>query len=151
MTRLFVTGLLATGLLATGLLPTAHVGRAGSSAWFTGVMPWEPLPGSGGDPVGVDTGLARVLRSLGAPAPATLGSLFEDWDAMVGDQMAAHVRPIRLRDTTLVVAVNEPGWASQVRWMAPELLERLAAGLGDGVVTDVEVRVEAPGGGAPRR
>ncbi len=76
---------------------------------------------------------------------------FEDWDAMVGDQMAAHVRPVRLRDTTLVVAVNEPGWASQVRWMAPELLERLAAGLGDGVVTDVEVRVEAPGGGAPRR
>jgi predicted nucleic acid-binding Zn ribbon protein len=114
-------------------------------------MPWEPLPGSAGDPVGVEAGLERVLRSLGAPAPATLGSLFEDWEAMVGDQMAGHVRPVRLRDTTLVVAVDEPGWASQVRWMTPQLLERLATGLGPGVVTDVEVKVEAPGGRAPRR
>lgn len=114
-------------------------------------MPWEPLPGSVPDPVGIDAGLARVLRSLGSPAPATLGALFEDWEAMVGDRMAIHVRPVRLRDTTLIVAVDEPGWASQVRWMTPQLLERLAAGLGPGVVTDVEVRVQAPGGGSAHR
>jgi predicted nucleic acid-binding Zn ribbon protein len=101
--------------------------------------------------VGVETGLARVLRSRGSPAPATLGSLFEGWEAMVGDRMAVHARPVRLRDTTLVVAVDEPAWASQVRWMTPQLLERLAAGLGPGVVTDVEVKVEAPGGGSGRR
>jgi len=128
------------------------VGRGSPGpACFTGVVPWEPLPGSAPDAIGVEAGLARVLRSLGSPAPATLGTLFEDWEAMVGERMAAHVRPVRLRDTTLVVAVDEPGWASQVRWMAPQLLERLSAGLGAGVVTDVEVKVEAPGGGSTRR
>ena len=105
-------------------------------------MPWEPLPGSPADPVGVGDGLARVLRSLGSPAPATLGSLFDNWADMVGNRMAAHVRPVQLRDTTLVVAVDDPGWASQVRWMTAELVATLTAGLGEGVVTDIDVRVQ---------
>jgi predicted nucleic acid-binding Zn ribbon protein len=109
-------------------------------------MPWEPLPGSPADPVGVGDGLARVLRSLGSPAPATLGSLFDNWTEMVGDRMAAHMRPVQLRDTTLVVAVDDPGWASQVRWMTTQLVETLTEGLGPGVVTEIEVRVQPPGG-----
>jgi predicted nucleic acid-binding Zn ribbon protein len=74
-----------------------------------------------------------------------MGALFDDWDGMVGGQLAAHARPVRLRGTTLVVAVDDPGWATQVRWMSQELLERLTAGLGAGVVTELEVRVEGAG------
>jgi predicted nucleic acid-binding Zn ribbon protein len=111
--------------------------------WHNGDVAWEPLPGSGQDPVDLGAGLTRVLRSLDAPAPTTLGTLFEEWTEIVGDRMAAHVRPVRLRGTTLLLSVNEPGWAAQVRWMASELLERLDAGLGPGVVTEVEVRVDA--------
>jgi predicted nucleic acid-binding Zn ribbon protein len=111
-------------------------------------MPWEPLGGSGPGPVEVGTGLERVLRSLGAPSPAALGSLFEDWEQLVGEQIAAHVRPLRLSESTLVLGVDEPGWATQVRWMGADLLDRLAAGLGPGVVTAIEVRVEPRGGPA---
>ena len=92
----------------------------------------------------VASGLERVLRSLGAPSADALGSLFEDWPALVGDRVAAHVRPLRLSDTTLVLGVDEPGWATQVRWMGQELLARLEDGLGPGVVTAIEVRMETP-------
>lgn len=92
----------------------------------------------------VGTGLDRILRSLGAPSVDALGSLFEDWPALVGERMASHVRPLRLSDTTLLLAVDEPGWATQVRWMAAELLDRLAEGLGPGVVTAIDVRMETP-------
>lgn len=107
-------------------------------------MPWEPLGGDGVGPVEVSAGLDRVLRSLGAPGSDALGTLFENWPELVGDQMAAHVRPLRLSDTTLVLGVDEPGWATQVRWMAEDLLRRLADGLGAGVVTKLEVRMETP-------
>lgn len=107
-------------------------------------MPWEPLGGSADGPVEVASGLERVLRSLGAPSADALGSLFEDWPALVGDRVAAHVRPLRLSDSTLVLGVDEPGWATQVRWMGKELLARLEDGLGPGVVTAIEVRMETP-------
>lgn len=111
---------------------------------MTGLVPWEPIEGAAGGPREVGAGLERVLRSLGAPSADALGSLFEDWAALVGERMAAHVRPLRLSDGTLVLGVDEPGWATQVRWMASDLLERLAEGLGPGVVSDIEVRMEAP-------
>jgi predicted nucleic acid-binding Zn ribbon protein len=83
-----------------------------------------------------------VLQSLGTPSASAMGSLFEDWEGLVGEQLASHARPVRLRGTTLVLAVDDPGWATQVRWMASQLLEQLATGLGEGVVTEVEVRIE---------
>jgi predicted nucleic acid-binding Zn ribbon protein len=82
-----------------------------------------------------------VLASLGTPSAAAMGDLFDDWAGLVGDQLAAHARPVRLRGTTLVLVVDQPGWATQVKWMANDVLERLATGLGDGVVTDLEVRI----------
>lgn len=107
-------------------------------------MPWEPLPGSGQGPVPVEAGIDRVLRSLGAPTGGALSSLFDNWDEMVGESLAAHVRPVQLRDTTLRVAVDDPGWASQVRWMSAEIIGRLDQGLGAGVVTDIEVAMDTP-------
>lgn len=120
-------------------------GRAGEGGiWLTGPVPWEPLGSADDGPVEVGSGLDRVLRSLGAPSVDAIGSLFEDWPALVGERVAAHVRPLRLSDTTLVLGVDEPGWATQVRWMATELLGRLAEGLGPGVVTAIDVRMETP-------
>lgn len=79
---------------------------------------------------------------MGGPAPAALGSLFDDWAGIVGENLAEHARPVGLRGTTLVIGVDDPGWASQVRWMTSDLLRQLADGLGEGTVTAVEVRVE---------
>lgn len=105
-------------------------------------MPWEPLGGTSPEPQPVGDGLARVLRGFGAPAPQALGSLFGEWESLVGERLAAHSRPLKLRGTVLVVGVDDAGWATQVRWMSQDLLARLADGLGAGVVTSVEVRVE---------
>jgi predicted nucleic acid-binding Zn ribbon protein len=41
----------------------------------------------------------------------------------------------------LVVGVDDPAWATQLRFLESELLERLAAEFGPGEVTSIEVRV----------
>ena len=83
-----------------------------------------------------------VVRSLrGAGAKATAG-VFGHWEDAVGPHVAAHAHPVLLDAGTLVVEVEEPGWATQLRYLEAELLERLAAVAGAGAVRSIEVRVK---------
>jgi len=82
-----------------------------------------------------------VLRGLrGAGAKATAG-VFGRWEDVVGPHVAAHARPALLDDGRLIVEVDEPGWATQLRYLEAELLERLSAVAGAGAVRSIEVRV----------
>lgn len=104
-------------------------------------MPWQPLPGSADDePARMGGALDRVVRHLGAPSVAALGALHDRWPELVGERLAAHTRPVAVRDGVLVVGVDDPAWATQVRFMEATLVERL--GVLDGApVRSVEVRV----------
>jgi predicted nucleic acid-binding Zn ribbon protein len=70
-----------------------------------------------------------------------LASVFSRWEEVVGPGAAAHCRPLSLVRGTLVVAVDEPGWATELRYGSAILLARLAEVVGDGVARRVEVRV----------
>lgn len=88
--------------------------------------------------------LDRVVAHLGGPSAEVLQGLFEQWDELAGPRLAPHTRPVSLRDGVLVIGVDEPAWVSQVRFGAPELLDRLRTGLPGVRVTSVEVRVRRP-------
>jgi predicted nucleic acid-binding Zn ribbon protein len=89
--------------------------------------------------------LDAVVRSLrGAGAKATAG-VFGHWEDAVGPHVAAHARPALLDGGTLVVDVDEPGWATQLRYLESELIERLQAVAGPGAVRTIEVRVRPIG------
>lgn len=76
-------------------------------------------------------GLDDVVRGLSppsrpAPSAATLGTVFSRWEEVVGDAVARHARPLRLEAGVLVVAVDQPPWATQVRTLAPRILAQVA-------------------------
>lgn len=96
-------------------------------------------------PQPITAALDEVLAALqpaGAPAtPAkTVGGVFARWEDAVGQGIADHARPVRLSDGVLVVEVDEPGWATQLRYLETDLLARIAAVAGPGV-TSIELRV----------
>lgn len=105
-------------------------------------MTVERLPTSDGSasPRRVGEALDRVVRHLGAPRAEDVASVFARWDELVGDQIAAHARPVALRDGAVVVAVDDPAWASQLQWLESDLLARLGEAT-DEPVTRLEVRV----------
>jgi predicted nucleic acid-binding Zn ribbon protein len=90
----------------------------------------------------VGESLDRVAGSLGVPRASTLSAVFASWAEMVGESVAQHSRPRSLRDGVLVVAVDEPAWATQLRWLEVDLLARLESAMGPGQVTRIEVRVQ---------
>src|SRR5690606_3140 len=102
------------------------------------------LPGRSEVPRSIGDSLDPVLRSLGGPGTDQLRSLFDDWAEMVGERLAAHTRPSGLRDGALVVVVDDPGWAGELKWMSAQLVREISERLGSGVIDRIAVRVEHP-------
>jgi predicted nucleic acid-binding Zn ribbon protein len=91
----------------------------------------------------VKDSLEHLARRLGAPTATSLGAVFSRWEEAVGPTVAAHARPVSLSDGVLVVAVDQPGWATQLRYLADDLLARLGEVAGEGVVGRIDIRVDS--------
>ncbi len=89
--------------------------------------------------------LDRVMRHLGTPTLATVRSVFDRWPELVGEHLAARAHPISLRDGVLSVGVDDPAWATQLRFMEADLVVRIAAELGPDEVTSIQIRVRSTG------
>ncbi len=109
----------------------------------------DPLPTSDGPdrrpPRRLGESLDRLLGGLGSPVAGTLAAVFGQWVELVGARIAEHARPAAVRDGALVVAVDDPAWASELQWLGPELAERIRGLLDDDSIERIEVRVGAPG------
>jgi hypothetical protein len=105
-------------------------------------MTWRPLPEPGGPPPRpLSASLDAVTRNLGGAGGPALVQLLGDWPAVVGDQLAAHCRPLSLRAGALTIGVDEAAWGAQLGWLESDLLRRLDDALGAGAVTRITVRV----------
>ena len=107
-------------------------------------MPWSPLPDpddEGPPPRRLPEVLDQVLAGLGAPSVDVVVTVAARWPDLVGSEVAPHARPVSIENRRLTVSVDGPAWASHFRWSEAELLARLAALVGDGVVERVVTRV----------
>ena len=83
--------------------------------------------------------------SRGTTDVSALGGVFGRWEEAVGASVAAHVQPVKLDGSLLVVSVDDPAWATQLKFLEASLRDRLAAVTG-AVVERIEVRVARPTG-----
>jgi predicted nucleic acid-binding Zn ribbon protein len=104
-------------------------------------MTWRPLPGRSPDPRRLGDSLDRISQSLGGPRAAALAAIFEQWETIVGAPVAAHARPVGLARGTLTVAVDEPGWATQLTYLETDLVRRIVEVAGAHTVRRVRVTV----------
>jgi predicted nucleic acid-binding Zn ribbon protein len=111
------------------------------------VSPWRPLDRSvDDDPRPLRESLEQVARDLGAPDAGVLRALFTRWEDVVGASVAVHAKPTSLRDGTLKVVVDQPGWATQLRYLTGQVMARCDEVLGAGAVREVDVRVDPRNG-----
>jgi hypothetical protein len=59
------------------------------------------------------------------------------WEEVVGEQIAARTRPIRIREGVLEVNVDQPTWMQQLQLMKPKILAQLNAELGKNTIKDI--------------
>jgi predicted nucleic acid-binding Zn ribbon protein len=92
-------------------------------------------------PRSLDASLDRVSAQLGLGDSAGIGRLFSRWEEIVGPAVAAHVRPVRIDASSLVVVVDHPAWATQVRHLGEDLLDRVSEATEGPRPARLEVRV----------
>lgn len=129
------------------------MGRSCDRGGQTGVSTWRPseVPPSERDPKRLSDSLDRITRHLGGPSADVFSTVFVRWEDLVGPDIAAHSRPVSLRDGVLVLAVDQTAWAAQLRFLSAELLERISAAAGARQVSDISIRVVAGFPPADRR
>jgi predicted nucleic acid-binding Zn ribbon protein len=118
--------------------------RAGIAALDPGDSPARRGRPRREDPQPLASAIGGLLGARGWEQRAAMGSVFGRWAEIVGQDVAAHTRPDSFADGELAVTADSTAWATQVRLLAPVLVRRLNAELGDGSVRRVRVRGPAP-------
>jgi len=99
------------------------------------------LPSEDFGPRPVNASLDAVSSRLGIRDAQGTSRLFARWTEMVGPAIAAHVLPLRLDGGSLVVVVDHPAWATQVRQLGENLLDRVAEETGLARPERIEIKV----------
>ncbi|MGA4690941.1 DUF721 family protein [Rhodococcus rhodochrous] len=87
--------------------------------------------------------LAQSLsKQRGWSAHVSEGTVMGSWARVVGDDIASHAQPTTLRDGILHVSAESTAWATQLRMMQSQILAKIAAAVGHGVVK--ELRITGP-------
>jgi predicted nucleic acid-binding Zn ribbon protein len=106
---------------------------------------WRALPRRLRDrddsPRPIKDSLDVLAGRLGAPGVSALAAVFRHWEDAVGPAVATHARPVSLVRGTLVVEVDDSVWATQLRFLASTIVERLTAAAGPDSVARIDVRV----------
>lgn len=104
----------------------------------------EPRPATEREPRKVAEYLDRATGRLGVPNAGLLGAVFSGWTDLVGAEIAAHAQPRSLREGVLTVDVDQPAWAAQLRYLATDLVTRIAGFTGSSEVSEIQFRVARP-------
>lgn len=85
--------------------------------------------------------LDLLLRRLGSESTLVVAGVFDDWHQLVGDAVAKHVTPIKLEAGRLLVEVDEPAWATQMRFLESEIIKKLSQHTGN-TISGIDLRVK---------
>jgi len=100
---------------------------------------YTPRPGRSPRPL--NQVLATVLRRMKVSDQSTAMGLFTHWRDIVGEAVADHAVPKRLEKRKLVVEVDDPAWATQLKFLESQIIHTLREHAGDEVDSlDIRVR-----------
>lgn len=92
------------------------------------------------DPVPVSDVIGELVRARGWDERLNVQRVFTDWPAVVGPDVAAHSSVEGFEDGVLTVRADSTSWAKELQLLAPGLVRRLNAELGQDTVLRVDIR-----------
>nr|WP_208402730.1 DciA family protein [Lysinibacter cavernae] len=91
------------------------------------IDPSDSVPfGKGRDPHSLGSTLGNLTDQLGWSPQLSQSEVLLGWPAVVGPELADHATAVDLADGVLMVQCDSTAWATQLRLMRSNILERLA-------------------------
>ena len=82
----------------------------------------------------------KMLKGLGLDERLHQYRALIIWEEVVGPQIAARTRPVRIREGVLEVNVDQPTWMQQLQLMKPKILTQLNAEMGKATIKDLYLK-----------
>lgn len=97
--------------------------------------------GQTGQPKAMSDLLGSVLAENNIDLAAPSAAIGDNWEALVGAEVAAHCRPVGIKAGVLHSDVDSSVWCQQLQMRSPEILAALKKFLGKSAPTDLRFRV----------
>lgn len=91
------------------------------------------------DPKLLGEAIDDLVTDRGWSTEVTVHAMLGRWPALVGPQNADHSVPEAFRDGVLTIRADSTAWATNLRFIAPQIVAILNDKLGDGTVTRVQI------------
>jgi predicted nucleic acid-binding Zn ribbon protein len=132
---------------ARGVSPgTRPIRATGTKAGAGGQSPrrrrWSGPGADQRDPQPFGRIASRIAVERGWNTSLASGQVFGQWARLVGEDVAEHAQPVALKEGELTVRASSTAWATQLRLLQGQLLIKIAAGVGHGVVK--RMRIQGP-------
>jgi predicted nucleic acid-binding Zn ribbon protein len=98
-----------------------------------------PGPDEDRDPQPLGRLAREVAKKRGWSTHVAEGTVLGHWPSVVGRQIADHATPTALKEGVLSVTAESTAWATQLRMVQAQLLAKIAAAVGNGVVTSLRI------------
>ena len=95
-------------------------------------------------PVTLHDSLVELTSELNVAGPDAVQVVSELWPTLVGRELLPHVRLGSLRNGTMTLEVDDPVWATPLRYLESGIVDTLTERLGEGVVNRVRIALRKP-------
>lgn len=86
--------------------------------------------------------IRREIGQRGWEHELAHGWIMGNWKNLVGPKIAAHTKPERIKDQIVYVSCDNSNWATELRYLQRQILQKIAARLGPDVIA--ELRIQGP-------
>jgi predicted nucleic acid-binding Zn ribbon protein len=92
---------------------------------------------------GVRGVVERVLKKYKLNGDIDAYRVFQIWNDLVGDRIAAHARPVRIDGYFLYIEVDDPLWLTQLKYMKHDIVGKIEVTIKKGVIRDLRFFLKA--------
>lgn len=100
---------------------------------------WSGAGPDARDPQLLSALTGSIAKSRGWSGKVAEGMVFGRWTSVVGEDIASHATPVTLEGGVLKIAAESTAWATQLRMLQSQILAKINAAVGQGVVTSLRI------------
>lgn len=129
----------------------AALNRAKANARARGLYPGKQAPSrftepqvsgartGGRDPKPLSATLGALLVQRGWNQDVAVGGVIGRWPEIVGKDISQHCTAESFENSILVVRAHSTAWATQLKFLSPEIMRTISSEVGDGVVQEIRI------------
>ncbi|AZA08158.1 MULTISPECIES: DciA family protein [Corynebacterium] len=88
---------------------------------------------------GIGQVIQREIRRRGWQKEMASALVFGHWEELVGEQVAKHTKVEMVKDKKLFLSCDSTAWASNLRLMQRQILQKINAEVGPDIITELRI------------